>query len=102
MCSEHWVDVEDCALIHLSALVSPDVKGERVFALAGRYNNNSILAEYRKLFPEREFVGSFDDHGEDLTVYKEKERAEGLLKDAGRPGFKSLTDSLREYGKSIS
>ena len=93
--------MEDCAIIHLSVLINPTVKNERVFALAGRYNNNDILAAFRELFPDREFVDVGDDHGEDLTTYKGKERAEELLKEAGRLGFKSFKDCLREFGESI-
>jgi hypothetical protein len=85
--------VVDDAILHVAALIHPDVKEERVFGFAAPYTWNLFLDTFRKLYPQKQFIPNLPDLGEDLSKVP-KERAEQLLKDLGRDGWTSLADSL--------
>lgn len=92
---EWFVDTEDCALLHVAALVRKDVASERVFAVAEPFNWNKVLQSLRRSFPDREFAEDVPGLYDDLAVIEPAARAEALLKDMGRDGFLSLDESLR-------
>ncbi|KAF4541449.1 Sugar transporter [Lasiodiplodia theobromae] len=98
---QYWVDVEDTALLHVAALTRPDIKNRRIFAFAGRYNWNTLLAALRKMYPEKELYPDRDGLGHDLTRIIDAPWAEQILKDMGRPGWKSLEQSLRENLEAV-
>jgi hypothetical protein len=91
---EYFVDVEDVAILHLIALINPDVKSERVFAYAEPWNWNQMLAIFRKNFPDKKFHDDFPGIGKDITTIAQRDRAVGLLKEFGRDGFTGLEESL--------
>jgi nucleoside-diphosphate-sugar epimerase len=49
-----WIDVRDIALLHVLALESEEVIGQRVFSTAGYYSNKEIVEIIRKHYPEYE------------------------------------------------
>jgi nucleoside-diphosphate-sugar epimerase len=49
-----WIDVRDIALLHVLALESKEVIGQRVFSTAGYYSNKEIVEIIRKHYPEYE------------------------------------------------
>ncbi|QMW36333.1 hypothetical protein F9C07_2247924 [Aspergillus flavus] len=51
-----FVDIADAARLHVAALIHADVEGERIFAFAGPFNRNDILAVFRKLRHHRRFT----------------------------------------------
>lgn len=87
--------MQDDAILHVAALLRSDVANERIYAFAEPYNNNDILAIFRKLYPERKFLDDIPNLGRDLTRVP-RERAEQLLKDTGRPGWVSFEQSIKE------
>lgn len=99
----HFVSVSDSATIHLAALLLPDVRHERIFAVSIPWTRNSIHQILAKQFPEKLSTSraddGFDGQGQaervDLTVFKDVERAEGLLRRMGRQGWKDLESSVR-------
>lgn len=92
---QYYINVQDNARVHVAALISPDVNGERLFTFAHPYNWNSLLAIFRELWPEHKFVDDFPDLGEDLSRVANG-RAEELLKRFGGNGWTSLKDSVRD------
>jgi nucleoside-diphosphate-sugar epimerase len=97
---EFFVDVNDNALLHVAALIHPDVQNERLFAFSEPYNWNTVLAILRKLYPQRTFPDDLPGLGKDLS-HPPKDRAESLLKTLGAPGWKSLEQSLKEAFDTI-
>lgn len=75
----HYVNVQDTARCHVGALLSTDAKSERLSDFAHPYNWNDILAIFRKLYPEREFMDDIPDLERDLSKVA-NERAEEMVK----------------------
>jgi len=77
---EFYISTEDCALLHISALIhSGDVVSERLFGFAERWNWNDILTVYRKAFPDRKFPENLPNPGVDETK-PPTQRAEEIVK----------------------
>lgn len=47
-----WVDVRDVATAHVLAFEKPELGGKRLFATAGRFNHQRIVAAVRDNFPQ--------------------------------------------------
>src|ERR1700761_197090 len=47
-----WADVRDVALVHVLAMESQEVTGQRIFTVAGYFNNREMVEIVRKHFPE--------------------------------------------------
>ncbi|ORX37440.1 hypothetical protein BD324DRAFT_651034 [Kockovaella imperatae] len=59
--SEWHIDVRDVAIIHVAALLDPEVNGQRMWAaVAPPVHINELLAQWREQYPERQFVQDFD------------------------------------------
>lgn len=89
------VNVTDTALLHVSALLDPEVQNERVLGFAEPYNWNDILAVLRKLEPGRKFPEDLEGCPRDLMQVPNQRGAE-LLRRLGREGWKGLEESVRE------
>ncbi|KAF2814089.1 NAD(P)-binding protein [Mytilinidion resinicola] len=93
--------VEDTALLHIAALILPDVKNERVFAMAQRYDWVQILDLLKKLYPDHKFtLESLPDVGKDMGKVP-TERSEELLRKMGKFGFSSLEEAIRKSVEPI-
>jgi hypothetical protein len=94
---EHFVANQDCALVHVSALIHEDVKSERLLAFAEPFNWTEVLGIYRDLYPERQFPEAAEGEGVDKSVVR-NERAEDVLKwvkPEGK-GWDGLEGALKE------
>jgi nucleoside-diphosphate-sugar epimerase len=91
----HEIDVQDCARLHVAALLHPDVHSERVFAYAFPKNWTSTLQHFRELYPGRKFPDAPVGEGEDKSIITRRPRAEELLKWLGADGFTSYRDSIK-------
>jgi hypothetical protein len=67
---------------------------ERIFAVVVPYNINSVLQLLGIMYPDRKFGGPVDDHGVDLTVYRETGRAKELLRRMGKAEWTELETSV--------
>ncbi|OAA56271.1 NAD dependent epimerase/dehydratase [Niveomyces insectorum RCEF 264] len=90
---QYFVDVQDTALLHVAALIFPDVKSERIFAFTEPFTWDQVLEILRKQNPGRKFPDNFANTPCRIVV-KPRARAEELLRTLGRPGWTSLEDSL--------
>lgn len=88
-----FVSVRDTAMLHVAALIYEDVKGERLFAYAGRYNFNDLLAIYRKNYPEKQFKDDIKGLGRDMVV-PPTARAEEVLKWIKGSGWDRLEETV--------
>ena len=95
-CLEYWINVEDTARLHVAALTRPDIEGSRIFGFTGRFNWNTLLHQLRKMYPDRTFYDDREGLGHDLSRIHGAAKAEQILKDMGRPGWKGLEESMRE------
>ncbi|KDN70445.1 putative aldehyde reductase, partial [Colletotrichum sublineola] len=57
--AQYYVDVQDDALLHVAAVVHPNVQSERVFAFAEPVNADGVLNVLRKLYSSRSFPANF-------------------------------------------
>jgi nucleoside-diphosphate-sugar epimerase len=90
---QYYINVQDNARVHVAALLSPDVNGERLYTFAHPFNWNDILAIYRKVYPEHQFIDDIPNLGRDLSKVANG-RAEELLKRFGVKGWASLEESV--------
>lgn len=97
---ENFVDIEDCALLHVAAAIDPDVQSERIFAFAAPVNGDGILAVLRKLYPDRTFPADFQSE-RDLSDIVLRKRAEALLRGMGQSGWTSLEESVRRNTEDL-
>jgi hypothetical protein len=79
MSTPRWyVNVSDCAKLHVIALVDPACDGQRLFAFAGRYNANDILKTLRNSGPLQSFPENKEQEHDCSDIPNED--AEGLLR----------------------
>ncbi|KAI1338536.1 hypothetical protein F5Y15DRAFT_424757 [Xylariaceae sp. FL0016] len=93
MPAQYYVNAQDVGYLHVAAAILPEVKDERIFGFAGRFNWDMILEIMRKHAPDRNLPGNFDG-GEDPNEIAGRPRAEELLRQLGRPGWISLEDTI--------
>ncbi|KAF2456217.1 aldehyde reductase II [Lineolata rhizophorae] len=92
-----FVDVRDAALVHLAAAVDPSIEGRRLFAYAGRFNWDDVIAIFRKAYPDRQWEDM--NHGEDKQT-PPRERATQALKDVFGVSWTSLEQSVLDTIKA--
>jgi hypothetical protein len=97
------VDVQDSALLHVAALILPDIKSQRIFAVSTPWNIQSITQLLQGLYPERGIQSGLDveDLGVDMTVFKDTGKAEELLRRMGRQGWTDLETSVERSCESF-
>lgn len=96
--TEWFVNVEDTARLHVVALLSPAVKGERIFAFASAFNWTDIINILKKLRPNNHLIPEPPaNEGRDLSDIVLSRRAEDLLREFfGQPGWIGLERSIAE------
>ncbi|KAH6663303.1 hypothetical protein F5X68DRAFT_177957 [Plectosphaerella plurivora] len=91
-----FVDVKDIALLHVAAILDPEVKNARLQAWGHLAHWNDLLAILRKLRPQREFIADYTDY-EHLTMSTDFSQPFALLKKwGGQDGWRSLEAGLAE------
>ncbi|KAE9376190.1 putative NAD dependent epimerase/dehydratase [Stipitochalara longipes BDJ] len=95
------VDVADVALLHVAAILDPEVKNARLQAWAKPCGWNDILAIMRKLYPQRKFIPDLPD-APLLAFSTDVSQPIYLLRKWGhQDGFKSLEQMVEENLKPI-
>ncbi|CAM1507574.1 Fc.00g072150.m01.CDS01 [Cosmosporella sp. VM-42] len=94
---QFYIDVRDCAKLHIIGLLDPSVHDERIYAFAGEFNWTDVVGILRKLRPENKSIPSApENEGRDLSDVKLIPHAEELLKSFYGHGWTSLEESLKE------
>lgn len=90
------MSVKDAAYLHIAALLHPDIKSERIFAMAAPFNWTEVVEIIRKIQPDNHKIPSPPaDEGRCLHEFVEAGRGEKLLQGfCGQPGWTSLEDCL--------
>jgi nucleoside-diphosphate-sugar epimerase len=94
----YFIDVRDTAKLHIAALVDPDTSNERLWGFAERFNWNTILAIFRKVWPERKFVEDLSGQGWDEANVSTESALQTLKTVYGQEGWITLEKSLRDAG----
>lgn len=92
-CTEYYVNVGDTGRLHVAAAIIPAVKDQRIFAFAGRFSWDKVLAILREVQPTKTFPDDFSG-GDDPHEIQGRDKAENLLRVLGRPGWTSLEESV--------
>ncbi|RDL33753.1 NAD(P)-binding Rossmann-fold containing protein [Venustampulla echinocandica] len=92
---QYFVDVQDTGLVHVAALINPEVANERILAMAEPFNCNDILRIFRKLRPDHKFIDDYQDDSVRDRSTVSNERAVKLLKYMGKDGWTSLEESIK-------
>ncbi|KAH6887046.1 hypothetical protein B0T10DRAFT_539215 [Thelonectria olida] len=91
-----FVDIHDIALLHVAAILDPEVKNARLHTWGHSSQWNEFLAVLRKLRPQKEFIADYPDPYY-LTMSTDQSESIALLKKwAGQDGWKPLKDSISE------
>ena len=92
---QYFVNVRDCAKVHVAALLDPKQAGKRLFACAARFDWNDTLKILRELRPGVEIRGDFDELGSHGSVLPNGEAEELLRKWYGH-GWTGLEETVRQ------
>ena len=88
--------MKDVALIHVAAVLDPEVKNARLQSWGHSAHWNDILAILRKLRPRKEFIEDYPDP-QHLKVSVDQSDSIALLKKwSGKDGWTSLEDGVLE------
>ncbi|PNP58456.1 hypothetical protein FNYG_15119 [Fusarium nygamai] len=91
-----FVDVQDVALIHVAAILDPEVKDARLQAWGHKAHWNDFLPILRELRPQRKFI---DDYPETFYLKPSTDQSESvalLKKWAGQEDWKPLRQIITE------
>ncbi|KAI9761179.1 MAG: hypothetical protein M1840_002011 [Geoglossum simile] len=98
---QYYVNVKDAALLHVAALLDPEVRNERIIAFAAPWAWNEILSIMRRARPDQRTIPEdIPDEGKDLSKVANA-RGEELLRGFGLPGWTSLEDTIKENIKHV-
>jgi hypothetical protein len=95
------IDVKDVGLLHVAAILDPDVQNRRLQAWADGCNWNDMLAIMRRLRPEHQFIDdlpglSLPTLSSDFTL-----QLALLKKWGGQDGWRTLQQTVEDNVKSI-
>lgn len=92
-----YSNVHDVAVIHVAAILDPDVKYERIFAWSIPFNWNDVLTIMRKLRPGHKFVDDLPDMEKlSITVNDHGSALMLLKKWTGQDGWTPLEKGIQD------
>lgn len=95
---QYFIDVRDTAKLHIGALVDTKTSNERLWGFAEPYNWNSVLAIFRKLWPQKQFINDLPDLARDESTAPTESALEVLRSVFGQDQWTSLETALKEAG----
>lgn len=88
--------MKDVALIHVAAILDPEVKNARLLSWGHSTHWNDFLTILRELRPQKKFVDDYPNPSH-LKVDVDQSDCLALLKKwGGKDGWRSLKDSISE------
>jgi nucleoside-diphosphate-sugar epimerase len=96
--SEWFVNVQDCARLHIAALLDPAINHQRIFAFAEPVNWTDAVRILREIRPQNSKIPDPPPNElEDLSQIKPRDKAEAILHDFwGQNGWTNLYDSIAD------
>jgi hypothetical protein len=102
MIKVYGIDVKEVALMHIAAVLDPDVKSRRIHVWGRLYTWNQVLGAMRKLFPQRTFVDDISSK-ETMKMTVDQTLALSLLKKwGGQDEWRKLEDIVLDNLKGIT
>ncbi|EXJ89397.1 hypothetical protein A1O3_02464 [Capronia epimyces CBS 606.96] len=94
--AQWFVNVRDCARLHVAALLDPSIVSRRIFAFAEPVNWTDAVKILRELRPDNKKIPDPPiNEGRDLSEILPRDKAEDILKSFyGAKGWTSLRDSI--------
>ncbi|RDW57271.1 hypothetical protein BP5796_12721 [Coleophoma crateriformis] len=90
------IDVKDVGLLHVAALLDPELQDARLPAWAEYCNWNDVLAIMRRLYPQRKFIDDLPP-STPITITTDCSQPLALLKKWGnQDGWTSLEESVAD------
>jgi hypothetical protein len=91
------IDVKDAALLHVAAILDPEIKNARVQAWGQHCTWNDILAIARRQYPDHQFVDDLSGMAE-LSISVDCSLALMMLRRwaAGQSDWKSLGETVKD------
>ncbi|KAF2165925.1 hypothetical protein M409DRAFT_23656 [Zasmidium cellare ATCC 36951] len=93
-----FVNVEDCAKLHIAALLDPSLNHQRVFAFAEPIKWTKVIEILRELAPKNAKIPNPPpDELDDLSEIKPRDKAEKILREFwGLKGWTGVEESIRD------
>lgn len=92
----NYINARDVALMHVAAILDPEVQNERIFAWGGAFSWNELLAIFRKLHPEHKFIEDFPAEGRLMWSVDDSLGRRLMKKWGGQEGWTSLEQTIKE------
>jgi len=96
--SQYFIDARDTARLHVAALVDSNTSNERLWGFAAPYSWNSILATFRKLWPQKEFINDLQGVGWDESTLPTESALKALKDVFAQREWTSLETTLKDAG----
>jgi nucleoside-diphosphate-sugar epimerase len=90
-----FINVEDLALLHVGAVLDPELVNERLLAYFRPYNFNDVIEEMHKIDSQRGLPAKMDDPGQTLDT-EVRLRSLEVIRRMGRDGFKPFDQTIAE------
>lgn len=97
---EQFIDVRDCARLHVIALAKPGFEDRRLLGMVAPAPISRIVEILRNKFPEHGFE-DFEDEGVDRITNAMRGEVEELLKEAYGQGYTPLEESVAANAKEL-
>ncbi|KAH7411741.1 hypothetical protein DE146DRAFT_674224 [Phaeosphaeria sp. MPI-PUGE-AT-0046c] len=95
---QFFIDVRDTGKLHVAALVDPETSNERLWGFAEKYNWNSVLAYFRKFWPDKKFIDDIEGLGWDGTTVPTESALKTLKNVYGQDSWTGIETSLKDSG----
>lgn len=95
---QYFIDVRDVGKLHVAALVDPETSNERLWGFGEKYSWNSVLAIFRKIWPDKKFIDDIEGLGEDGTTVPFESALKAVKNVYGQDSWTSLETALKESG----
>ncbi|KPI43391.1 Aldehyde 2 [Cyphellophora attinorum] len=93
--ASYYADVKDIALIHVAAVLDPEIKNARLQSWGLSTHWNDILALLREFRPERKFVDDYPERTEIRVSVDQSDALAILKKWGGQSEWTPLRDSVQ-------
>jgi hypothetical protein len=94
-------NVKDCAMLHVAAVLDPDVKNERLIGWGQPCTWNDTVIIMRRLCPDRKFTDEIPNLDK-YNITADDEKSLAVLKRwTGQDGWSSLEESIAQFLPNI-
>jgi hypothetical protein len=92
----NYINVRDVALLHVAAVLDPEVSYRRIHECAQPFNWNIILATMRELYPKKYFVDNLPNMGQLVGTVEDGLGLQLMKKWGGQEGWTSLVEGIKQ------